>query len=97
MACNVENGVLLPDSDTINQMVEQFESDMKNVPERRAYFKKNPAGYLGQMGFNGDLQREVLNDAGVEDVAALLDTCWYTCICSSCCVTSIETGIYREG
>jgi hypothetical protein len=96
MACTVNDGIIVPDSATINDVVRRFEQDMNRNPDRKALFKQQPAAYLGTLGLNGDLQREILVDAGVNDVAGLLKACYITCICTSCCITSININVYKS-
>ena len=85
----VVNGVLHPSLPAVKQVVDRLQSELAGDPAFAATFQKNPRAVLGEMGLNGDVQREILQDAGLPVPPALARGCWGTCWFTRCVITKI--------
>jgi hypothetical protein len=87
----VINGTIVPDMQSVLTVLNYTVADLKADPEKMTRFKADPRGYLGALGLNADIQREALSEAGLLEVAKVVEcgqTCGMTgCVCSDCCLT----------
>lgn len=76
---------LAPSPADARKAVEAIRERLATDPKARAKFSEDPRGFLGDRGFNRDLQRELLKENG----ASVAADCEYTCVATSsvCCET----------
>ena len=83
----VKKGRVVPDTATIRKVAKFLATELKTDKKLAAQFKRDPRGVLGGRGLPFDVQTELLSDFGRP---ARISICEITCICSGCCVTSIN-------
>jgi hypothetical protein len=87
----VVKGTIAPNKADALKVAARVRRDLNKNPKLRKQFWKNPRGVLGAYGLNADVQRELLQDAGVSEAGAIcvftdcIHTCWFT----KCYVTHI--------
>lgn len=84
------DGIIIPDLDTVRQMVSALKIRMEENPVLKSDFDRDPRGVLGSVGLSQDIQGEILKDDGnlneIPEGCAV--TCGMTgCACSGCCFT----------
>jgi hypothetical protein len=69
-----------PNLNEVLTAVNQIMLEVKTNPELNAKFRAEPRKFLGALGFNEDLQREILLETGGElAVSCDFISCWFTC------------------
>jgi hypothetical protein len=86
LTTGVTNGIIHPSLDDVKKVVDRLQTELQKDPAIAQEFEKNPREVLGSMGLNGDVQRELLQDAGIAVPAPLL-RCWVTCWFTRCVIT----------
>lgn len=77
--------LIVPTADQIRRAVAGIKHAVSQNPQDKADFARDPRGYLGDRGFNVDLQREFLREQGYGVAADCTATCASTGSC--CCET----------
>jgi hypothetical protein len=82
MATRIENGHLIPDVDTIRDILKKLGEDAQAEPALLNRIKRNPGEVLGERGLSEPIQHELLRERGSPGYEA---ECFpVSCICSSC-------------
>jgi hypothetical protein len=73
-----------PDLNEVLTAVNQIMLEVKTNPELNAKFRAEPRKFLGALGFNEDLQRELLQGTGGLGINAdiCINSCFWTCVIS---------------
>jgi hypothetical protein len=93
----VVKGILYPSDKDIKAIVASLQRKVKAHPELAKQFKKDPRRTLGAFGLNEDVQRELLQDTGI-NTSVRLEWCVCTgcrkpCWCTACCMTDATFSI----
>jgi hypothetical protein len=82
MATRIEKGCLVPDVETIREILKKLGEDAKNDPALLDRIKRTPGSVLGERGLSEPIQDELLRERGSPGYEA---ACFpITCVCTNC-------------
>ncbi|WP_143273183.1 hypothetical protein [Bradyrhizobium canariense] len=83
---NIKGGYIIPDKDTVLEILKNLKADMDKDPQLQADFHLNPGAVLGARGVSVPVQRDVFR--GEKIYGHQQADCSLSCIHTDSCVLS---------